>query len=43
LFEEKQTHIAMEAIDSNGLELYLETIYERILDLGFLQITLIRK
>jgi hypothetical protein len=37
LFEEKQTHIAMEAIDSTGLELYLESIYERILDLGSLK------
>jgi len=33
----KQWHFGMEAIDSNGLELYLESIYERILDLGSLK------
>jgi hypothetical protein len=42
LFEEKQLHIAIVTIVSNKLKLYLESIYERILDLGSLKMTLIR-
>lgn len=33
----KQWHFGMEAIVSNRLKLYLESIYERILDLGSLK------
>jgi hypothetical protein len=42
LFEEKQLHIAMEAIVSNRLKLYFESINKRNIGFGFLEIICIK-